>query len=317
MNVLNQTIVNGTMPGQELSALFQDLDLIILIIRDYFSRIVSGLGIFLNLIFLVILLSKKLKNSIYSYLWSRSFCNLIVCIFGLVYMDPPDQRLDRPLYLQIHQVIISGFTIRTVLLASAITDCLLILNRYFNLSNRQNFWTKIPIKYNLLMCYSLGTIFILPAYFSIRIVQTTHFSSIFYWITSDFGLSLFLKLYILLIFLVESVIPVFFLLIMNIISIRKFRKVMATLTTDQNKSVKAEKRFTKWILVLTAICLITRSLDLLSTVLGFFRGIRVPYLFPPKALIKVYSSSLLKFTPSHQKYSFLIIKNKSRKCSFY
>ena len=128
MNVSNQTIVNGSMPGQELSALFQDLDLIRVIIRDYFSRKVSGLGIFLNLIFLVILLNKKLKNSIYNFFWSRSFCNLIVCIFGLAYMDPLKQKVERPLYLLIHQVYIIGFTIRIVLLASTMTDCLLILN---------------------------------------------------------------------------------------------------------------------------------------------------------------------------------------------
>ena len=70
MNVSNQTIVNGSMPGQELSALFQDLELIRVIIKDYLSRVVSGLGIFLNIIFLVILLNKKLKNSIYKYFWS-------------------------------------------------------------------------------------------------------------------------------------------------------------------------------------------------------------------------------------------------------
>ena len=136
MNVLNKTIVNGTMPGQELSTLFQVLDLIRVIIRDYFSRVVSGLGIILNLIFLVILLNKKLKNSIYNFFWSRSFCNLIVCIFGLAYMDFPDVREKRPLYILIHQVYITGFTMRLALLASVLTDCFLILNRLFNLSNR-------------------------------------------------------------------------------------------------------------------------------------------------------------------------------------
>ena len=125
------------------------------------------------------------------------------------------------------------------------------------------------------MCYSIGTCFILPGYFSTRIMQTTNSSSIYYWVPSDFGLSLFFKFYVLLVFLVESVIPVIFLLIMNIITIRKFRKFIAnkgTLTTAQNESGKAEERFTKWTLVLTAICLSTRILDLLS---GIFNRLRI------------------------------------------
>ena len=264
MNVTNQTSVNGSMSILELSVLCQDLDQIREVLRDYVSRVVSGLGIFLNLIFLRLLLNKKLKNSIYNYLWSRSFCNTIVCIFGLAYMDAPVQKVERPLYLLIHELYIIGFTLRIALLASAFTDCLLILNRYFNLSNKKNFWTKISKSYNLLMCYALAICFGLPSYFAIKIVQTNNSSDILYWEASEFGSSLYFRLYVLSLLLVESVIPVFFLLILNIISIRKFRKFMAnktTLTTAQNKSVKAEERFTKWILVLTAICLITRTLD--------------------------------------------------------
>ena len=83
---------------------------------------------------------------------------------------------------------------------------------------------------------------------------------------------------------------------------------MATLTSDQNRSAKAEKQFTKWTLVLTAICLTTRSLDLIS---GIFNRLNLLQLanFTEEQLVLV---ALLR-----QTFFFLLFSSHAFECLIF
>ncbi len=58
------------------------------IIENYIIRFISITGMILNFISLAILLNKDLNHFIYNYIWSRFFCNLIVCATGAGYVKP-------------------------------------------------------------------------------------------------------------------------------------------------------------------------------------------------------------------------------------
>ena len=149
MNITNQTT-------DQLSSFYHALDLTTFILENYVCRVVTGLGIIFNMCLLRLLLNKRLTHTMYNYLWSRAFCNMIVCLFGLVYMDFPRQIISQlPYYRLIYQAYMITALIRTAFLASAVSDILLVLNRYFNILNKKNFLSEISKVANLLICYSI------------------------------------------------------------------------------------------------------------------------------------------------------------------
>jgi hypothetical protein len=51
-----------------------------LILDNYTSRIVGGIGILMNLFFVLLLSRRTLKHKIYDFLWCRQITSLITCI---------------------------------------------------------------------------------------------------------------------------------------------------------------------------------------------------------------------------------------------
>ena len=190
-----------------------------------------------------------------------------------------------PFYILIIKASVIGFTLRIALLASALSDILLILTRLLNLFNKKNFLTKIPKKYNLLGCYVLSSCFLIPVYFTIKFIPTTS-TGMYYLSPNEFGTSFAFRVYWLSVLIIESVIPFLCLLILNVISIIKFRKVMANkvhLALKKSRAVEAEERFTKYTLVLTLVCLLTLTLDMFTSIVHRFYNLRFIFYTPEQA----------------------------------
>ncbi len=285
MNLTNLTadkIVLSSIPSYGL--FYQVLDQITLILLNYLGRVISGFGILLNTFFLFLLLKKCFKNQIYNYFWSRAFCNLIASIFGVIFVQFPLELMTYEKYTLIHQLYISGFGTRAVLMASSVSDILLIVNRYYSMTERRNsFFAKISKKTNLFLCYFIGITLFIPFCFGGDFVETEN-KNFAYWKLSQFGSSAGYKAYFLLSFMLESVIVVIILLVFNSMAITKFRGIMTNKTKVTKKKTKAEKaniRFTKYSLVLSIICLIVRTLDMLAGILVRIEAVQL-YVYTPE-----------------------------------
>lgn len=107
------------------------------LINDYANCIVSIVGTVLNLFTLLLLTNNAFKHKFYDFLRCRCFCNLIVCAFGIVYVDVfcrgcPVNYARLLLYSNLVHI-----PLRMAFLASAISDVLLIINRLSMLFNRK------------------------------------------------------------------------------------------------------------------------------------------------------------------------------------
>jgi len=161
-------------------------------------------------------------------------------IFGVIYVQFPIEFMVYEKYTLIHKLYISGVAIRAVILASSVSDILLIMNRYYSMTEKRNsFLAKISKKANLFICYLIGITLLLPFYFGGDFVKT-EIKNFAYWKLSQFGLSISFKVYVVILFLVESVIVVIILSVFNSMAITKFRGIMTNKTKVTKEKTKSD-----------------------------------------------------------------------------
>ena len=131
--------------------------------------------------------------------------------------------------------------------------------------------TLIYFKLNLFICFSSPIILIIPAYFAVKVMKSLDAdNATAYWTLTDFGKTPFFKLYAVLLLLLENVLPLILLIVMNLINHFKFKSIMKrkvqVISDADVRADKANNRFTKLIITLTFICIVTRSFDTLFAV---------------------------------------------------
>ncbi len=112
-------------PSELLLSLIEIRDIVI----NYVIRGISGIGIFFNIFSLTVVLHKSLKHNFYDFLRCRCICNLIVCILTIFYGRLVLENCPVN-YQWLYFAWFINVQIRLVLLASSISDILLIINRY-------------------------------------------------------------------------------------------------------------------------------------------------------------------------------------------
>ena len=113
----------------------------LIVARDYVInygiRGISALGIILNVLSLIVIMCKQLSHDFYDFLRCRCICNLVVCVFALGYTRVVFSECVQDFRLIAFQWS-GNVLIRTVLLASSISDNLVIINRFLTLYNKNN-----------------------------------------------------------------------------------------------------------------------------------------------------------------------------------
>jgi hypothetical protein len=258
LNVSNSTLVVPVYPWAVQGTYILD---------NIVSRSIGGIGILVNLFFVIILSHRNLRHKVYDFLWCRQFTSLLTCLSvaasnGFCFDCEYDS--ERLAYYSLYIAL----AIRGLSLASFISDLLLIFNRYFKICRKTTFLGRISKKWNLFICYSFSFIACLPAFLAIYVVKVP-LNGNFKLTLNVFGASIYYKLYLFLTFLIEIVIPLFTLLLMNSVSIFKFKRVIeryADLTGNQIKARKVERRFTRMVFYLSAITSVTRIIDMVTSI---------------------------------------------------
>jgi len=151
-----------------------------------------------------------------------------------------------------------------------VSDIFLILFRYLEIKKTNlSVLKQMSKKLILFICISLPIIIALPAFFSVEI--SINESGLYVKKFTNFGSSRIFSIYFIGVFALENVIPVIIISFLNVASVLKFKIYMEAhgrLTQKQVEAKKSEIRLTRLVIFLTAICIVTRLLDLISTVLN-------------------------------------------------
>lgn len=125
------------------------------------SRIVSIIGIFVNLFGLLVLRNERLVEKFYDCLFCRCFCNTVVCLFGTIHYKRV--FIERPMNYSLaffHAYFYFPLT-RVAFMASIICDVLLILNRLVLLfGKRTNVFFILSKKVNYFNLKVLGITYV-------------------------------------------------------------------------------------------------------------------------------------------------------------
>ncbi len=237
----------------------------------YVNRSVGLIGILGNLMFLIILTNKKLKHKIYDFLLVRQITHIIFCVVITMFIDNCFDCQRESTWFTYYAWFISC-TVRTSLLAAFISDIILSLNRYSDINRQRNFLINLSKRKNLLICLFLPLILSIPTYFPIHVDQyqpTGKYRLKF----NQVGLSLYFQAYTFVLFLFETIIPLLTFLLLNILSVIKFKRQMAIhsgFSQHQNRSRTSENRFTRMVLILSIVTSFVRFIDLTGSFISRF-----------------------------------------------
>lgn len=126
-------------------------------------------------------------------------------------------------------------------------------------------------KWILLCCFSVPLASYIPFYFAFKIMPKGD-ENLYTIGLTELGENMFFKLYLAFLFLLEDIFLIISLTSLNFIALFKFRKMMKekrrVLVTEKRHIHKAQIRFTKLILALTFICILTRFSDTVVAILN-------------------------------------------------
>jgi len=229
----------------------------------YINRIIGFLGVILNSLEILIMLNKTLIHPIYNFTWGRTFCNWLVCFLGSGWVKTLNYDQPGGYYQKVYQGYIFGLPLRMAFFASLISDLMLILNRYYVITERKVWLLKISKLTNLAICYVFSVSIYVPRLFAFRL-EAVGSNDEFVIQLTDFGQSTIFKVYAAGTFLIEIVLGVCSIGFFNLLSAIRFREKMIRkghLLRNRTVTRRAEVMLTKMVLILTSISFITRSLD--------------------------------------------------------
>ena len=194
---------------------------------------------------------------------------MFVCLTGISYLNYTClECIDIKQYglLAFRFYFISIFT-RVTLFSSAWSEVYLNYNRYSTLVGKKTWLTGISLKYYVPVLFGFPILLFLPNLFSRFIILDE--STSFYMVEfNNLGNSAIFSYYYLLLFVLESILPMLLLLVLGLLNIVEFKKCMRkkmSINTDCVGKIKsAEVKFTKVIVLLTFAFMLVRLLDLLS-----------------------------------------------------
>ncbi len=133
-------------------------------------------------------------------------------------------------------------------------------------------------------CYLVPILLVIPIPFAITIrkVSDSPTETLGLWTLTDFGNTLFFKVYSVCTLFLESILPLILLISLNTIVHTRFKKLMAKKSKalqkqSQKKAEKANNTFTRLIITLTFICIVSRTFD---TSIDVFVRAKIFFHFP-------------------------------------
>ncbi len=278
-------------------------------IKMYVLRIISGFGIALNILSMIICFNKKLTNHFYSLLWCRSLINGAVCLFGVSFLQLSAPPVPQSYALAFATVFIINLPMRITFFVSAVSELLLIMNRLYVIENKTNFFSKMSKISNLVFCFLVSIPCSLPTWIGLQIREFPGVKNMYMWDLTEFGKSVFFQYYQIAIFFMESVIPVFTLLILNIYTMRMLQNYLNRKAAMTGKKTETErkKKFTRIMIALVSLSILVRTIDMIAGIFIRLKVISSLKLTPvTSAIIDLGGSLSLLFMMCHHSFECFI-----------
>ena len=241
------------------------------IIGIYFITVITSIGCICNFMFLILVSHKSLKHKFYDCLWTKAFCDLIVSIIGIGYLNNACVECikDRTYWALFYNLYMIKIPLRIALVASTYTEIYLILNRLISLFKPKSTFLYFN-KWLFLFCiYFFVSLVCLPFVFTLEIVKETNDDDQF--IIIQKSQSGFIGFIIISLCFVQLV-PMILLIVLNLMSIIKYRMTITKLKKMKrdfsSAGDKLESRFSRTIIIVSCVFFFIKLCSLISFLLS-------------------------------------------------
>lgn len=245
------------------------------IVGYYVISVVSFIGILLNIFILFILRKKELKHDFYKYLWVKAIVDLMICIFGLVYLksvcsDCPN-TISNTYWIIFYQWYMVKVNLRTVFAVSSIHEIYMITVRYYIIRGEKKWFLNIKLKFYIPLLLFVPILLSVPSYVAVDIKPEVT-GDLYYWTLSELGNSLLFKVYGAVVLLPGTLILLIVLTVMNILTIKAFyeytKKKAVLLKEKRTLKDKQKIRFTRIMIILTVLFIISELCIVFTDLFG-------------------------------------------------
>ena len=226
------------------------------------------MGFFSNFSISIVLIAQKkiLSHSLYKYLLVKAIIDVIICLFGIGYFKTNCAycSVTNTYAILIYQWYAIRINLKTLFMISSFHEIFLIVQRYLVIQNSSKWFMNIKLKFYVTGIVLGSFLVSIPSFFAIEI-QPEEKGDLHYWRVSKFGKTIMMKAYAILCILPETVVPSIVLVVMNIVTLRAFKKrlkIKARIKKQQKIMFKkSEIRYTRIILIMSTLFVITRLGD--------------------------------------------------------
>ena len=254
------------------------IDLISNIIGSFGIGIICSIGFLINAFILYLLWNKNLKFSFYQHVKVITVIGILICLLGIGYMN--NICIGCQIYFRYEIIcyrLIYRVSIRIILMISSLQEIYLITNRYFALTNRNNWFVSLRMRFHIPFLVIFPILLGSPYLLMVKIVPSKEYNGLYYWAWTDIAKTNYFIVYFLLVLLFENILPLIILLTMSILSHYEYKKrigIKSKITIQSiNNLKKLENSYTRITIILTVIIIISRIFDF---VIGLsIRGIKI------------------------------------------
>ncbi len=180
------------------------------IMENYAIRTIGGLGILINLLFTILLLHKSLVHKMYDFFWCRAICSFLVCLFAAGNVERCFNCVSDSYWYLVYQFFINSIGLRLFSAASLFSDIFLMLNRYLEITRKKSCISRMSKTLVLYICICTPLPFAIPGLFLVKIVEGPQKGTFVKKAIDPPATPNLVLYYTELIFLFETVLPVFF-----------------------------------------------------------------------------------------------------------
>ena len=243
------------------------------IIGLYVITAICGIGVVTNFCFLIVLSHKSLKHKFYENMWVKTFCDWIVCLIGVGYLNNSSSRFieNARYWCLFYKMCIIKMPLRVALVSSTLAEIYLILNRCVNLFNPTSKLLYFN-KWLALFCIQfVSACIFLPFYLMIDIKQSSTSGE---YTVGPKGIlpEVIYSNYRLFISVIINIVSTVILIVLNLISVIKFRqRIAASIMIRKNfqsAGDKLEWRFTKMVIILSVLFISCKAVDHASNLIS-------------------------------------------------
>ncbi len=255
------------------SSISDHFELLSPIIGYYLIPAISTFGFFFNIFCIAVLSNKKLKHRIYTFLICNCYIDLMICTLGIGFQNACLDCSRRYTYSLLCYYTFIRFSLRIFIFMSALSGIYLNINRYYQISNTVNYWTRMKLQLYVPLISFLSIFLHIPR---ICLIQFESLDND--WYRYGFSRTKIARVCLIVEFIWAEFIPMLLMPVGSILLVIKYKERMRFKNTyvvqsdnnkKQNKSrfSKSERHFTLAVVCLNFIFFIIRLVNMTKIIL--------------------------------------------------